>query len=240
MKNNKILKTLMWIFALVPAVFTAAVYKSLPDTMPMHYDVNGQVDRWGSKYELLLIIAIFLAVIGEITYQIKKFEKKAGETDDEKAKAGFINNAKVTSIIGLVLSAFMAVTYICINIGGVKMISESSDVLSIDITRIICVGMGIMFIVLGNYMPKTRRNSLVGIRCAWTQYNDVTWAKSNRFASYLVVGAGVIAIILAFVMKNVMNALLIVTVLMLIICVVSLVYSHKIYVQEVNSGKDRD
>ena len=58
--------------------------------------------------------------------------------------------------------------------------------------------------------------------------------------SHLVVGAGVIAIILAFVMKNVMNALLIVTVLMLIICVVSLVYAHKIYVQEVNSGKDRD
>lgn len=240
MKNNKILKTLMWIFALVPAVFTAAVYKSLPDTMPMHYDVNGQVDRWGSKNELLIVVGTFLAVIIFITFQIRGFEKRAEKTDDEKAKAGFINNAQVTSIIGLVLSAFMAVTYICINIGGVKMISESSDVLSIDITRIVCVGMGIMFIVLGNYMPKTRRNSLVGIRCAWTQYNDVTWAKSNRFASYLVVGAGVIAIILAFVMKNVMNALLIVTVLTLIICVVSLVYSHKIYVQEVNSGKDRD
>ena len=189
---------------------------------------------------MLIVVGTFLAVIIFITFQIRGFEKRAEKTDDEKAKAGYKNNAKVTTIVGLVTSAFMAVTYICINIGGVKMMSESSDVLSIDITRIVCVGMGIMFIVLGNYMPKTRRNSLVGIRCAWTQYNDVTWAKSNRFASYLVVGAGVIAIILAFVMKNVMNALLIVTVLMLIICVVSLVYSHKIYVQEVNSGKDRD
>ena len=240
MKNNKILKTLMWIFALVPAVFTAAVYKSLPDTMPMHYDVNGQVDRWGSKNELLIVVGTFLAVIIFITFQIRGFEKRAEKTDDEKAKAGYINNAKVTTIIGLVTSAFMAVIYVCINLGGMKMVSENSDVLSMDITRILCIGMGILFIALGNYVPKTRRNSLVGFRCSWTMYNDVTWAKSNRFASYLVVAVGVLAIILAFIMSSVMNALLIITALIVVVTVISLIYAHKIYVQEINSGKDRD
>ena len=240
MKKNKVITTLMWIFALIPAVFTAALYRSLPDTMPMHYDVHGTVDRWGSKNELIIIVAIFLAVTAFIAFQVRSFEKKAENTDDEKAKTGFINNAKVTAITGLICSVFMAVVFVFINLAGVKMVSEGGDILSMDATRMICIGMGIMFIVMGNYIPKTRRNSIIGVRCSWTMYNDTTWSKSNRFASYLVVAAGVITVILALAMANVMNALLITVVLMLVICTVSLIYAHKVYVEEVNSGKDRD
>lgn len=240
MKKNKVITTIMWIFALIPAVFTAALYRSLPDTMPMHYDVHGTVDRWGSKNELIIIVAIFLAVTAFIAFQVRSFEKKAEKTDDEKAKNGFINNAKVTAITGLICSVFMAVVFVFINLAGVKMVSEGGDILSMDATRIICIGMGIMFIVMGNYIPQTRRNSIIGVRCSWTMYNDTTWSKSNRFASYLVVAAGVITVILALAMANVMNALLITVVLMLVICTVSLIYAHKVYVEEVNSGKDRD
>ena len=230
----------MWIFALIPAVFTAALYRSLPDTMPMHYDVHGTVDRWGSKNELIIIVAIFLAVTAFIAFQVRNFEKKAENTDEEKAKTGFINNAKVTAITGLICSVFMAVVFVFINLAGVKMVSEGGDIISMDATRIICIGMGIMFIVMGNYIPQTRRNSIIGVRCSWTMYNDTTWSKSNRFASYLVVAAGVITVILALAMANVMNALLITVVLMLVICTISLIYAHKVYVEEVNSGKDRD
>lgn len=240
MKKNKVITSIMWLFALIPAVFTAALYRSLPDTMPMHYDIHGNVDRWGSKNELIIIVAIFLAVIAFMAFQVRSFEKKAENADDEKAKAGFINNAKVTAITGLICSAFMAVVYVFINLAGAKMVSEGGHTISMDITRIICVGMGIMFIAMGNYIPQTRRNSIIGIRCTWTQYNDITWSKSNRFASYLVVAAGVITIILALAMANIMNALLISVVLMLVISAVSLVYAHKVYVEEVNSGKDRD
>ena len=230
----------MWVFAIIPAIYTAVMYRSIPDTMPMHFGIDGTVDRWGSKSQLILLVAVFLLAAAVITFNVISFEKKAEKTDDEKAKAGYLNNALVTTIIGFTVMVFTTVAYVLIIPEGIKMVSEGRDVISFDITKIVFVAMGILFLIIGNYMPKTRRNSVVGIRCKWTRYNDATWSKSNRFASYLTVAVGVIAIVLSLTMSDVMMAGLITVALTAVICIASLVYAHKIYVQEVNFGKDRD
>ena len=240
MKNNNILKVTMWILSLIHAAFTLLVYNSLPEIMPMHYDASGTVDRWGNKSELFVIVGVFLMVMLYITVQIRGFENKAEKTDDEKARAGYKNNAKVTTVVGLVSSAFMAVIYVFINLEGMRIANEGTNVISMDVSRILCIGLGIMFIVLGNYMPKTRINSIVGVRCAWTRYNDVTWSKSNRFASYLIVAVGALAIVLAFALPNAMHALIITSILTLLTGVLSTIYAYRIYKEESNSGKEQD
>lgn len=52
-----------------------------------------------------------------------------------------------------------------------------------DIANISCILAGIVFIILGNYMPKTKKNNVVVARTAWSMYNNNTWRKSNRFGS---------------------------------------------------------
>jgi len=58
---------------------------------------------------------------------------------------------------------------------------------TVDIARISCILCGIYFVVVGNYMTKAKRNTVVGFRTAWSMYNDNTWRKSNRFGAISIV-----------------------------------------------------
>ena len=96
--------------------------------------------------------------------------------------------------------------------------------------------MGITFIVLENFMTKTRINSAVRFRVSWSMYNDNTWRKSNRFGAYAIMIAGVVTIIMAVIMKNSFRAAMSAVGAVILAAVVTLVYAHKVYVQEIESG----
>jgi hypothetical protein len=61
----------------------------LPDTVPVHFDISGAPDRWGSKFELLLLPVILIASAFVLGPMAKSYRKKAEETDDEKEKAEY-------------------------------------------------------------------------------------------------------------------------------------------------------
>ena len=56
------MKKVMWLVSLIPLVITGITLSFLPDTVPMHYDAEGVIDRWGSKYENLEFPLIILAL----------------------------------------------------------------------------------------------------------------------------------------------------------------------------------
>ena len=61
------MKKLMWAISVFALVLTAVVLQFMPDSVPMHYDLTGNIDRWGSKYENLLfpVIILFLSLRGQ-------------------------------------------------------------------------------------------------------------------------------------------------------------------------------
>lgn len=232
MKKNNIYKSIMWIIALIPFAITAVILPGLPEKVPMHFDINGNVDRWGSKYEELILVITFLLMTLFMHFVITFFEKKGTKADDEKTKAECATNAKVASIAGILMAVFSGAAYIGILYSTTQMAKTGSETMDINSGRITCVMMGILFIVLGNIMTKTRRNALVGFRCSWTQYNDTTWRKSNRLGAILMMIAGVITLILALVMDNPTHAMAVMTGMLILLTIVTLIYAHKIYVIE--------
>jgi uncharacterized membrane protein len=68
-------------------------------------------------------------------------------------------------------------------------------------------------------------------------YNDNTWRKSNRFGAYAIMIAGVVTIIMAVVMKNSFGAAMAAVGSVILASVVTLVYAHKVYIQEIESEK---
>jgi uncharacterized membrane protein len=232
MKKNNIYKTIMWIVALIPFGVTAVVLPGMPEKVPMHFDINGNVDRWGSKYEELILVITFLVMTLFMHLVITFFEKKGAKADDDKTKAECATNAKVASIAGILMAAFSGVAYICILFSTTQMVKTGGETMDVDTGRITCVMMGILFIVLGNIMTKTRRNALVGFRCSWTQYNDNTWRKSNRFGAIFMMIAGAITLVLALVMENPTHAMGVMVCMLIFITVITLVYAHKVYVTE--------
>ena len=231
------MKKAMWILSFIPLIGTAIVLQFMPDQVPMHYDFEGNIDRWGSKYEELIFPVIILAMSLFWTLFIRYYEKKAIRETDEKESAGASSNAKVLGIVGVCMAAMFAVEHGFSLYGAYNEATSGASVWSVDIGKVSVVLMGIIFIVIGNFMTKTRINSTVGVRVSWSMYNDNTWRKSNRFGAYAIMIAGVVTIIMAVILKNSFGAAMAAVGTVILATVVTLVYAHKVYVQEIESEK---
>ena len=83
------MKKIMWIVAMIPVVVTSVVLQFMPDVIPMHHDLEGNTDRWGSKTERLIfpIIILFITLFWHLLINV--FEKKSitAKTEKEQIKA---------------------------------------------------------------------------------------------------------------------------------------------------------
>ena len=221
------------ISAFLPLTVTLIWLPFLPEQVPMHYDFAGNIDRWGSKWENLLLPGIVL-LMGIIFY----FTEKAGlrkAAADEKQKAHAEANVKVIRIVMLATGLFFAVLQAFLLYKASQAASSDATSESVDLNRVTTICMGILFLVLGNYMPKAKLNSTVGFRCGWTMFNDVTWQKSNRFAGCALILAGLATVACAILLPKgwVIPGMLILLTAAMIVC---LVYAAKVYREEKAKG----
>lgn len=172
-----------WIIGLILLSFVmAGVFLTIaPEVVPVHYGVGGNVDRWGSKYELLLLPAISL-LGGAVMLLTGKFGTK-GEPQNERV-VGVITIWMLILFNGL--WAFFMVKALQ---GGTVHVNLSEQSMK-------WVAMALLgsFIPLGNLMPKVKRNSMLGLRTKWSMANDVCWQKSQRLAGFCMVSTGIVGI----------------------------------------------
>lgn len=179
-----------FLIAFICILSTILVLSHLPDNVPVHFDQYGTVDRWGSKYELLLGSAflILMEVVGELcSYSFRKKLKCA--TDEKKIKE-LTSDLKIIDIVFTILYVFllaMNCMTLHMSYSGIDNQTLQSNA---DILKVIVVLMGIMMVIMGSYMPKIHRNSVFGFRIGFTMYNDNTWQKSNRIGGIAMIIAG--------------------------------------------------
>jgi uncharacterized membrane protein len=95
----------------------------------------------------------------------------------------------------------------------------------LPIKMIVFIPVGIVFIVTGNYLPKTRQNDIVGIRIPWTLNNTENWNKTHRLAWVLWIIGGLLFIVTAFLpLKNTVGIIVTLATLSMMI-VVPIFYS---------------
>lgn len=226
------MKKVMWLVSLIPLVITGIALGFLPDTVPMHYNAEGAIDRWGSKYENLLFPVIILALTLFWQLLIWGFEKKAAKTKLEKERAEALSNAKMLHIVAISMALMHCVMQCFILYGAYVEANIGANHSVIDIAQISCILLGVMFVVLGNFMPKTRVNGLVGLRIVWSMHNDVTWAKSNRFAGMSLIIVGLLTIVTA-IFADSMLATGLMLVYLLVSVIIDIIYSYRVYKTQV-------
>ena len=230
------MKKIMWAISFISLAGTAVVLQFLPDTVPMHYDMAGNIDRWGSKYENLIFPLILLAMSLLWTLLIRYYEKKADKAPYEKERTDARTNIKVLSIVGVATAAMFTVMQGFILYGAYSGAVSEAEKQTVDIGKVSCILLGILFIVLGNFMTKTRINSTICLRVSWSMYSENTWRKSNRFAAYAIIAAGIVTILLAVFIKNSFAATMMSLGALLLACIAALIYAHKVYVKEIEAG----
>ncbi|WP_027208918.1 SdpI family protein [Butyrivibrio hungatei] len=226
------MKKLMWSISLFSLIGTAVAIQFIPERVPMHYDAAGNVTRWGSKNENFIfpIMILFMSLIWAIC--IGYYEKKALKNTDEKECAEAKSNAKVISYVGVGMALMYAVMQGFILYGEYKGAILGATKQVVDIGKVTVIMMGLLFIWLGNAMPKTRINGTVGVRISWSMYNDTTWRKSNHFGGVAFVVAGVLTIITSFIVQNSSVAMAISVGYVSVAAVASFAYVHKVYKAE--------
>lgn len=223
MKNKGLLIT-----AAAALIIAVAAVQILPDMIPVHFALNGDADRIGSKYEVFLFAATIIVqtVIGIILR--RKFEKEAGTAQDEKTASHASGNAKICVIVCTTLNAVMLgieAVFIGVGCNGLQNLSGSGGELYCSV---MCILWGILFTILGNIVPKLKMNGLMGLRTTWSMKNDEVWARSQRMGGTVMFFGGV-AIILAGIVLRGFPSIIAALIIFAVVVAVAVKGSHQIY-----------
>jgi uncharacterized membrane protein len=202
---------------LLPLVYAMIIYPSLPDSIPMHFDLQGTVDGYAAKktiWFIPLLMAATSAAVYLLLANLHRIDpKRAGKSGDIYEKIGI-----------LVIVFFSAVSLIMLH-----------SIYSGSITKIMFPLLGLFFLLLGNYMHSVKPNYYVGIRLPWTLEDETNWRKTHQLASKMMTGGAFLYTIISFIIP--VNAAIVCFVIYtLIITVVPSIYSYRLFRRRGQAG----
>lgn len=159
---------------LLMCVVAAWQYPALPDPVPTHWNLAGEADGFTPKPWGVLVYPVILLVIWGIFKLIPVISPKGFRLDS------------FMPVVRVIQLAMMG----CFTVVGIAALTAPGG--GVNVGLIITVSMGLLLIIIGNYLGKVRRNFFIGVRTPWTLASEEVWYRTHRLAGYLFVGAGVL------------------------------------------------
>lgn len=149
-------------------------YPSLPDQIPVHWNIKGEADNYMSKN---IFSALLFPILALGIWALQLF---IPFIDPRKEKyTQFDNVYRTIRVLVIGLFGYIYGMTIANSLGA-----------SIQAGKAVPGGISMLFIFLGNLMGKIRQNYFVGIRLPWTLANQDVWNKTHRLTGKLLVAAG--------------------------------------------------
>ena len=167
--------------AIITAV-AAYLYPSLPEQIPTHWNIRGEVDDYTPKPWGVIVLPLAAILIFVIMKLIPVISPKGFRTDQ------FMD---VINIFTVTLVGFMS------GIGLLVLLAASGR--NVQMNEMVFAALGLLFIVLGNYMSKVRKNFFIGIRTPWTLASDEVWSRTHRLGGWIFVLIGFFMFLNAFI-----------------------------------------
>ena len=178
MKKSSTLGTvLIFLIMIIPLVYAGSIYSSMPETIPLHFGIDGKADRFGNKSEIWFVIILMTVVSAGVYLLISNLPKI-----DPKKTAG--QSPELYHKIAIVLVVFLC----ALNI--VMIYSCMSG--SFKLSNLMLPLLGLLFAILGNYMHSIKPNYFVGFRTPWTLENEDNWRKTHQLVGKLWVPGGIL------------------------------------------------
>ena len=171
-------KWLAPIIILVTIAVTVSVYSRLPDRMPVHWGLRGNVNRYGSRAEAASFLPIMMIGLWLLLRVLPRIDPRRANY----AKFGDTYDLLVNSLI-----AFFAVMHVALLGTGLGW--------PVSMERLVPALVGLQFLILGNVLPRARPNWWFGIRTPWTLSDDRVWMRTHRVGGYLLAAAGIVLLI---------------------------------------------
>ena len=177
-KNWKLLLVTSLVI-LLPILAGVILWNQLPEQIPSHWDLNGEIDGWSSKpfvvfgMPLIMLAFQWLCALGT-------------GADPKKA-----NHPE--KILHLVLWIIPVINVLLSVLTYAVALGEE-----VRVEVILPVFIGLMFTIVGNYMPKCKQNYTIGVKIPWTLNSEENWNKTHRFAGWLWTVCGLVIMLTGF------------------------------------------
>ena len=179
-KRNKWTLFLTSVIMLIPMVIGILLWDKLPEQIPTHWGINGEVDGWSSKAFAVFFFPTLLLAI----HWICVFASAADPNNKNHSPKMMTLVLWICPVLSLLLNS---------------MVYSAALGYEPAVETILPLLMGLMFIIIGNLLPKCRQSYTMGIKLPWTLNNEENWNKTHRFGGKVWVIGGVIIMATAFI-----------------------------------------
>ena len=161
----------------IAAMFAAAaaVWPSAPDAIPVHWNVSGEVDRYGGRFEGLLLLPLAALVI----YLLMRYLPRI-----DPLRANYARFSGAYTAIRAAVLALMAGIY--------GMVIAWVQQKPVDMSKLVPAALGGLFLLLGSVLGRVKPNWFVGIRTPWTLSSARSWERTHRLGGWLFMGLGLL------------------------------------------------
>lgn len=172
-----------WLMILSVIVIAIYAYPLLSDRVPSHWNLAGEIDGWVSRNGHVFGIGGMILGMYLLFLLLPHFEPR---------KEHFVRSLGFYQMIRNVMMAFFAILFAAATYVGV-----TGNELAID--KIVPVIVGVLFILIGNYLPQIKSNFFMGIRTPWALDNDENWRKTHHLGAYTFVIGGLLFVLSPFI-----------------------------------------
>ncbi|MBQ9988894.1 MAG: SdpI family protein [Clostridia bacterium] len=216
LKNNKKTLIVSVLVIMLPMLAGLILWQKLPDRMPVHWGADGVADGMGSKAFVVFVMPVIFLLLHFSCLVLTSLDKRQREQHPKALGLMFY----IVPMISLFTSAIMY---------------RAVFGLPLNVTFLLPALSGLLFVYMGNYIPKVKQNSTLGIKLAWTLNNEENWNKTHRFAGKLWVAGG-LAMIVGGAFLPFKIALRCFISLLLIMVAAPTLYSYRLYRQHKKAG----
>lgn len=204
-------------FGLVAAALAAMVsiwaYPRLPETVATHWNLRGVPDGYSSRFWAVALMPLVMVGMAGLLRVLPKIDPRR----DNYAK--FIDSYW---LIANVILVFLGLAHVLILANGMGYL--------VQVDRLLPLGVGLLFAILGNYLTRIEPNWFIGIRTPWTLSSDAVWRKTHRTGGWLFVIGGIVIATGAFAPRGAFVPLFVATVL--VVAGIPVVQSYVLWKRE--------
>ena len=167
------------IITLLPVVVGLLLWDKLPDTIPTHFGMDGTPNGWSSKPFTVFGLPVLMLFFHLLCLGITSVDPKYDNINDK---------------------VFAIVVWICPVISLLVVVASYGSALGweMNISKYTMFGCGVLFMVIGNYLPKCKQSYTLGIKLPWTLDDEENWNRTHRMAGKLWVAGGIVILLNVF------------------------------------------
>lgn len=202
-----------FVIGLVVLVVAIWAYPQLPPRVPSHWNFRGEVDGYSARWVAAFVLPAAIFVMTGLMHLFPKIDPRGPNYAKFPDTYWFLMNGI------LLFMGFMSLAVLANGLGA-----------PVPIGRVAPIGVGFLFVVIGNYLGRVQPNWFLGIRTPWTLSSDTVWRKTHRVGGRLFVLGGLLLMAAAFLPG--VRAVIVFIVTMVVVAVVPLVYSFILWKRE--------